>query len=41
MCKKVVNILKIKYLGEHHDFYPLSDTLLLAAIFENFRKMCL
>ena len=41
MCKKFVNILKIKNLDEYHDFYPLSDTLLLAAVFENVRKMCL
>ena len=32
---------KVKYLGEYHDLYVQSDTLLLADVFENFRNACL
>ena len=32
---------KLKNLGEYHDLYVQSDTLLLANIFQNFRNMCL
>ena len=28
-------------IGEYHDLYVQSDTLLLADVFENFRNMCL
>ena len=32
---------KLKNLGEYHDLYVQSDTLLLAVVFENYRNTCL
>ena len=32
---------KLKNLGEYHDLYIQSNTLLLPDVFENFRNMCL
>ena len=32
---------KLNNLGDYHDLYVQSDTLLLADVFENFRDMCL
>ena len=32
---------KLKNLGEYHDLYVQSDTLLLSDVFENFRNMCI
>ena len=29
-----------KKLGEYHDLYVQSQTLMLADVFENFRNMC-
>ena len=40
-AQKVWEVFKIKYLGEYHDLYVQSDTLLLADVYENFRNMCL
>ena len=39
--KRVCKDFEIKNLGEYHDLYVQSDTLLLADVFENFRNMCL
>ena len=40
-AKRVCKDLEIKNEGEHHDFYLKGDTLHLADVFKNFRKMCL
>ena len=37
----VFNKFKLNNLGDYHDLYVQSDTLLLADVFENFRVMCL
>ena len=39
--KNVFRRFKLKNLGEYHDLYLQSDTLLLADVFENFRNACL
>ena len=36
-AQKVWEVFKIKGLGEFHDLYVQSDTLLLVDVFENFR----
>ena len=39
--KTVFEYLINKNLGDYHDLYVKSDTLLLADVFENFRNMCI
>ena len=39
-AKRVCKDFKIKNLGEYHDLYLKSDTLFLADVLKNFRKIC-
>ena len=41
MQKRVFEDFDIKNLGEYHDLYFQSDKLLLAYVFEKFRKICI
>ena len=38
--KRICKDFKIENLGEYHNLYVQSDTLLLTDIFDNFRNMC-
>ena len=40
-AQKVREVFEIKNLGEYHDLYVQSDTLLLADVFGNFRDKCI
>ena len=40
-AQKVWDVFKINNLGDYHDLYVQSDTLLLEDVYENFRNMCL
>ena len=37
----VIKTFELNILGDYHDLYVRSDTLLLADIFQNFRKACI
>ena len=39
-AQKVWNVFEINNIGDYHDLYVQSDTLLLADVYENFRNMC-
>ena len=39
--KRVCKDFEIKNLGEYHNLYYQSDSLLLADVFENFRNLCI
>ena len=38
-AKKFCKDFEVNKLGEYHDLFVQSDTLLLADVFENFRNM--
>ena len=40
-ANNVFKVFKLENLGNYHDLYVQSDTLLLADVFNNFRNLCL
>ena len=40
-ANNVFKTFKLNNLGDYHDLYVQSDTLLLADVFANFRKACI
>ena len=40
-AKQLFKDFKINNLGDYHDLYVQSDTLLLADVFESFRNKCI
>ena len=40
-AKRVCKDFKTKYLGEYHNLFVQSDTLLLADVSEKFRNTCI
>ena len=40
-ANNVFEVFKLENLGNYHDLYVQSDTLLLADVFNNFKNMCL
>lgn len=41
MLKMFGKLFILKNMAQYHDLYSKSDVLLLADLFENFRKTCL
>ena len=40
-AQKLWNVFEVNNIGDYHDLYVQSDTLLIADVYENFRNMCL